>query len=308
VDPEEVEDAIRGRFLADNDAADLATTAAGWRVEGLAAGAPPDRTDVWVVQPSAVEGSVIEDPMTVQVLDYVPLADGDLALLKANGLPAPTPPLAVATQQPELGDPLTAIGYPGSVMRVADVSRLRASFKTGTVSSSQVTRNGVLGTEINAQVSSGMSGGPTVDAAGHVLGVNSFGILGEEQSFNFITDAAALRSYLEGQGVDVRVGSTPDVSAPAGDAKPAAGDALRPAAAGSSLPAWPYLAGGGAGALLLAAGGAFLLGKRASRRPATPVPFDVAPAGPVGRPVPCGHDDNARDARSRTDCGTAVLG
>ena len=228
LDPAEVEGDIRHEFLVRNDATDLEDEAQSWQVAGYEGGAP-DRTDVWVVQPSAVEGTVIDDPLTVQVLDYQPLQDGDLALLKANGLQEPTPPLAVATDAPEIGDALTAIGYPGSVMRVSDVSRLRASFKSGTVSSVQVNAKGVSDTEINAQVSAGMSGGPTIDGNGAVLGVNSFGIVGEEQSFNFITDGAALRSFLERQGVEPRVGGGDTQTVPVGDRR-----RLDPSSAGSA--------------------------------------------------------------------------
>ena len=185
VDPEGVKIYILRQFLADNDASHLEQSALGWQVTGWETSSP-DRDEVQVVQPSAVEGAVIDEPLTVQVIDYLPLADGDLALLKANGLTEATPPLTIATDPPSIGSAVTAIGYPGSVASVSDVSRLRASFKSGTVSSSQVTEHGVAGTEINADLSGGMSGGPTVDATGQVLGVNSYTV-GDGQSFNFIT-------------------------------------------------------------------------------------------------------------------------
>ena len=38
------------------------------------------------------------------------------------------------------------------------------SFKSGTASSQQVSETGVAGTEVNADLSGGMSGGPTVDS------------------------------------------------------------------------------------------------------------------------------------------------
>jgi hypothetical protein len=322
LDPEVVKGAVLRQFLARNDASDLADSAQNWRVEGTEEGSPPDRNDVWVVQPSAVDGAVIEDPLTVQVLDYLPLQDGDLALLKANGLQEPTPALAIAADAPAIGDPVTAIGYPGSVVSVTDVSRLRASFKSGTVSSSQVTDSGVAGTEINAQVSAGMSGGPTIDADGQVLGVNSFGIEGEEQSFNFITDGAALRDYLERQGVDLAVATTDVEAAPAGDTRPS-GPFAAPSGAESGLPSWSFLAGGGGLALL--AGGAFLLTRHGGGHRATVAPAFAGPAGPVAGPdatrwidrrvpvVPtgpagpaCSHGGNAPGARFCGDCGSRL--
>lgn len=339
LDPAEVEGDIRHEFLVRNDATDLEDEAQSWQVAGYEGGAP-DRTDVWVVQPSAVEGTVIDDPLTVQVLDYQPLQDGDLALLKANGLQEPTPPLAVATDAPEIGDALTAIGYPGSVMRVSDVSRLRASFKSGTVSSVQVNAKGVSDTEINAQVSAGMSGGPTIDGNGAVLGVNSFGIVGEEQSFNFITDGAALRSFLERQGVEPRVGGGDTQTVPVGDTR-----RLDPSSAGSAadsgLPGWAFGAGG-ALVLALVAGGGFVVATRRGGRRMTPAPAVAGPVpgpfpgpfpGPVatpappappsgrtertrliGQPIPqapaaagCGHTRNALGSQFCGDCGSPLV-
>jgi hypothetical protein len=49
-----------------------------------------------------------------------------------------------------------------------------------------------------------MSGGPTIDAQGRALGVNSFLIAGEQQNFNFITGTEALREYLEEHNVPLR--------------------------------------------------------------------------------------------------------
>ena len=54
---------------------------------------------------------------------------------------------------------------------------------------------------MNADISGGMSGGPTVNANGEVIGVNSFTISGEEQAFNFITDTRDLNRFLQQNGV-----------------------------------------------------------------------------------------------------------
>jgi hypothetical protein len=51
-----------------------------------------------------------------------------------------------------------------------------------------------------------MSGGPTVDSQGRVVGVNSFGIVGEPQAFNFIRPASAVASLLADKGVKNQVG------------------------------------------------------------------------------------------------------
>ncbi|MGY1793197.1 serine protease [Geodermatophilus sp. SYSU D00525] len=334
LDPAEIEGAVLREFLAQNDALHLEEEAQTWRVEGYEEGAPPDRTDVWVVQPSAVEGAVIEDPLTVQVIEHQPFEDGDLALLKANGLQEPTPPLPIATDAPQIGDPLTAIGYPDSVASVSDVHRLRASFKTGTVSSVQVSESGVSNTEINAEVSAGMSGGPTIDADGRVLGVNSFGILGEEQSFNFITDGAALRGFLERQGVEPQTGTGGPETVPAGEARPVDPTAA-PVSASSGTPGWAYGAGGAVLLLALVAGGAFVTtrgrGRRTAPAPASAGPVPPAPVATPAAPAPparsagaertrliertaprppvataCRHERNATGARFCGDCGSPL--
>jgi hypothetical protein len=316
LDPDTVEIHILRRFLAENDASHLEQDALDWQVSGWETGSP-DRGDVWVVQPSAVEGAVIDEPLTVQVLDYRPMADGDLALLKANGLAEATPPLSIAPESPTVGDSVTAIGYPASVAGHSDAARLRASFKSGTVSSTQVTEHGVAGTEINADLSGGMSGGPTVDATGQVLGVNSFGV-GDGQSFNFITDGSALRDYLEQQGLDLAVAPVDVGSEPAGDTASAPRETVT-TAADDALPSWALLAAGGALVVILAAGGAYMVARRRPMAAAAPVAYagsmGVVPgAGTPTGGVPdgastagCGHPHSAPGARFCLDCGSRLI-
>ena len=290
VDPAEGKSALLHQFLAENDALDLLGEAQStWRVEGQDQGSDPERI-VQVVQPESVEGAAITTPLTVQVADYQPAADGDLALLQANGLTDSTPALPIAEEPAEIGDEITAIGFPAAVATISDVSRLRASFKSGTVSSTQVSPNGVAGTEVNADISGGMSGGPTLDESGAVLGVNSYTITGESRNFNFITDARALRSYL--QRLDV------PVVAPVPAAEPSATSSPAKAGNDSAIPVWAYAAGGG-GLLVILVLGLLLVRRRASSAPAAgpaplpaPVPsgpaFPAPVAGPVAGPAAAG--------------------
>ena len=300
VDPAEGRAAILQQFLSDNNALDLAPEAyANWPVEGLEQGSDPARI-VQVVQPPAVEGAVIPDPITVQVVDYQPFADGDLALLKANGLPEATPALPIAEEPAAIGDPLTAIGFPDTVAAVTDVTRIRASFKSGTVSSSQVSPDGVAGTEVNAELSFGMSGGPTINDRGEVLGVNSFMTLGVARNFNFITDATALRTYLERLDVDL---APPPAATPS---PTASGDTLAaPRTAQGffeAIPVWAYAAAGVG--LVLVVG---LTAVALRRRPARAAAFApaAAPAARADTPAgePCGHQGTSFGARFCQDCG-----
>ncbi len=260
VDPAEGRTSLLETLLAQLNAPQLLPEAyANWEVEGLAEGAPIGLT-VQVVQPRQVEGTVVPDPLAARVLDFRPYDQGDLALLRLEGLQKPTPALSVANASPQVGDPLTAIGFPASVTQVVDGTRIRASFKSGTASSQQVSPGGVAGTEVNADLSPGMSGGPTTDAQGRVLGVNSFLIAGEQQNFNFITGTESLREYLEGQNVPLRETAPPAASGGS------SGSASRPV---------PFLAGGlpggnlawivGGAALLLGVATTLLLSRRRTR-------------------------------------------
>jgi serine protease Do len=201
VDPEEARKRIIQEFLDYEGAIDLANDAiSNWKVEGFDAGAPLDVV-LTIKQPS-IEGQVINDWMPVQLVDLIKSQDGDLALLRANGVNGDTPALRVASEQAESGDPVTAIGFPSSVSAVSNEMVIpNPSFKTGTVSSRQISERGVAGLEVNADISGGMSVGPTVNANGEVIGVNSFTISGEEQAFNFITDTRDLNRFLQQNGV-----------------------------------------------------------------------------------------------------------
>jgi serine protease Do len=301
VDPAEGRAAILQQFLTDNNALDLAPEAfANWPVEGLEQGSDPARI-VQVVQPAAVESAVITDPITVQVVDYQPFADGDLALLKANGLPDATPALPIAAEPAAIGDPLTAIGFPDTVAAVTDVARIRASFKSGTVSSSQVSPDGVAGTEVNADLSYGMSGGPTVNERGEVLGVNSFIALGETRNFNFITDAAALRTYLE--RLDVPLVPTSSATAPSGAIAPAS----RTDEAGffDGIPIWTYAVAGVGLALAI---GLSMMALRRRPAPASAVSPAAASAVQDDTPAgePCRHEGNPFGANFCQDCGSSL--
>lgn len=200
VDPEEGKTALIDQFLLDQDRQDLADEAeSNWAVEGKETGSPIDRI-VRVIQPTAVKGAVITTPTIAQVVDFQKFDDGDFTLLKVAGT-SKTPALTVARSHPKVGTNLTAIGFPARVDENFDPSRIRASFKSGTASSQQVGTNGISGTEVNADISPGMSGGPTVDSKGGVLGVNSYLITSTAQNFNFITDTDGLRTFLDKNNV-----------------------------------------------------------------------------------------------------------
>jgi hypothetical protein len=206
-----LETTVAEGYLTPDEAAGMVGEAyATWPVEGLDAGSEPQRI-VYAVQPKAVDGIVIEDPLAVQLVDFRPFDQGDVALLKADV--TGSIPLPVSGTDPTNGMAVTSVGFPASVQSVVDASRVRASFKTGSVSSQQISELGVPQTEINADLSGGMSGGPTVDPLGNVVGVNSYKLVGD-QAFNFITDASDLHQWLTAKGVTLTAVNVPAAPEP----------------------------------------------------------------------------------------------
>lgn len=226
LDTEGAGDRIATQFLRDNDFTDQ-------EIEDTLPSLAHDEVirEVIAFQPPGVEGAVLDnDGIVVQVVDFKVLKDGDVALLRLNNFSKETPALIVARTKPELLSRVTSIGFPASVSQVSDAYRQRASFKSGEVSSFQ-TYQGTPFTEISAAMSGGMSGGPTVNAKFEIVGVNSYGPSGESQSFNFVTDTAATRSFLISNGVAL-VSPTPSATPtppPAPDASTGTGGWLLPA-------------------------------------------------------------------------------
>jgi serine protease Do len=186
---------------------------------------------------------------------------------------------------------------------VTDATRIRASFKSGTVSSSQVSPDGVAGTEVNAELSYGMSGGPTINDRGEVLGVNSFITLGDARNFNFITDATALRTYLE--RLDVELAPTPSPSATAPGDTVAAPRTTEEGGFFEAVPVWAYAAAG-VGLVLFVGLTTMALRRRPARVPAlAPAAASAAQAGSlVGEH--CAHEGNSFGASFCQNCGRPI--
>ncbi|MCV7257431.1 trypsin-like peptidase domain-containing protein [Mycobacterium shimoidei] len=173
---------------------------ANWRVEGDLGGSPPDRS-VRAIQPNGVDDATITSPITVEVVDVKAPEAGDIALLHVPNMSKPTPGLVVAENAPKVGESVTSIGFPGDLQDIADQSQIaRSSFKTGTISSNQVMPSGVVQIEVSTELAPGMSGGPTVNKDGQVVGVNSRGLT-TQAGFNFITNTPDLRAFLTSHNV-----------------------------------------------------------------------------------------------------------
>jgi serine protease Do len=200
-DPGKGRQVIIDGYLADQKATNLTDQAyANWVVEGDQKGSPVGRS-MRAIQPNGVDGATITSLTTVQVIDSKGPDSGDVALLHLPNMNKETPGLVVAQKAPQVGEQVTSIGFPGDIQDITDQSQIaRASFKSGTVSSDQVTPSGVTQIEVSTELAPGMSGGPTVNKDGEVVGVNSNGLT-KQAGFNFITYTPDLRTFLQSHNV-----------------------------------------------------------------------------------------------------------
>jgi len=244
-----------------------------WKIEGGSKkrhnpGSKPI-TNVLVIQPN-VPGRIITTGVTAEIKDFQDSDHDDNALLKVSGQP-PLHALPVADKVPPMGTAITSAGFPGSVHDSVDPNSLPApSFKEGTISSTQVQEGGAATTETSAAQSQGMSGGPTVNSAtGEVIGLCDYGVINhstgqQEASFNFITDASTLHSFLQKNGVQLVSVAT----------------AIKP---------FPLLLVGGSsvGALiLLVAGGTLVVARRKKGTSPAAGPGDLPTPPPLITPLP----------------------
>src|SRR3546814_394113 len=140
-----------------------------------------------------------------KVIAYSP--GNDLALIQLEEGSIPTDTFYSGAVQD--GQPVTAIGYPGTVDRAQGldlqdmIEPLTPVKSSGTVSAGRSSRqfDTILHT---APMASGNSGGPLVDACGRVVGINSFGSLsdGNDAEFGFAISNREIASFLRQAGVD----------------------------------------------------------------------------------------------------------
>ncbi|NNG97913.1 S1 family peptidase [Gordonia araii] len=174
-----------------------------WPVRGAGGDGEKPTVSVKAKQASG-PNQVIREWTTLQVVASQAFRDGDNAILKINSAPGQLTALPIAKDVPKTGESITSVGFPSQVRKVSDdITLPQPSFKTGTVSSRQQNPSGVAQTEVSATLGKGMSGGPTVNAAGEVIGTNSMKTVSSDETseFGFITDNVALRLYLQNNGV-----------------------------------------------------------------------------------------------------------
>jgi rhodanese-related sulfurtransferase len=137
-----------------------------------------------------------------------PMADSgrDLALLRVKD--GVYPALALSSRDPQIGDGLHIIGFPGVVLQheLLNQSAMReASVTNGAVSGFQVDAIGQDMIQTDAPAAHGNSGGPAVGDDALLIGVLTFISLSEGgsivQGFNFLIPARDVRTFLRGTEV-----------------------------------------------------------------------------------------------------------
>ena len=96
----------------------------------------------------------------------------DFAVLWLD-LPGPHPFLPPGDPRALLpAEQVLAVGHPGILNETGDVETLRSTVTTGTVANPGAALAGVEWIQMNTDIDPGNSGGPLVNAAGQVVGVN----------------------------------------------------------------------------------------------------------------------------------------
>ena len=149
-----------------------------------------------------VSGVASSTSVPARVVGAQKFENGDAALLKVNetGLNA----IALnEDESPAINTDVVTVGFPGIVEAATDHD-LVPTFNPGTISSTKTTDGGLYSLlQLSSGMAAGMSGGPTVDADGTVVGVNSSGFDGE--TINYAVPVAALAELMADKGVPAEV-------------------------------------------------------------------------------------------------------
>ncbi|MFC4783850.1 trypsin-like peptidase domain-containing protein [Nocardioides sp. MAHUQ-72] len=161
--------------------------------------------EVGVSWGASVSGVKVQKQKPARVLAFQQFDEGDGALLKVDETDLNAIELA-DTSDVEINSGVVAIGYPAVIDSFTDPD-LTPTFDSGNVSSIKTVAHGLLSVfQLSAELSGGMSGGPTVDSEGRVIGVNSSHFVGEP--FNYAVPAERIEELLDSAGVDNTVSET----------------------------------------------------------------------------------------------------
>lgn len=184
--------------IEDLRAVDRAGSQAGARralaERATAEGAVPDRPVERIIQVERMEldgeGKPVRDTAPAEVVELVAPDDGDVAVLKVPRDHLPS--LELKADEPPVGSPVLAIGYPTPIDR-----NLEPSSRDGLLAARKALGDRPFH-EVTAPTTPRMSGGPVVDEQGRVVGVLSRDGLASATS--------TLRDLLRGKGISTDSG------------------------------------------------------------------------------------------------------
>lgn len=185
------------------EARDPAATLEWLQKNAKVEGNTPDRGPEVSLALTYGTGTKVAGKAAANVVDFRPLGKGDVALLKVDKHNLPSSELATDAEV-SIGTSVLAVGFSQSTENVTGPT-LDPTNKSGKVSKKS-TMGSAAEYEIDAAVSEGMSGGPTVALNGKVIGVNSFAPIGEPQPFNFVAPSDGLAAILASKGVKATLG------------------------------------------------------------------------------------------------------
>ncbi|MCW3766044.1 trypsin-like peptidase domain-containing protein [Paenarthrobacter sp. PAE-2] len=243
-----------------------------------------------VDQPSGIDGGLLsgKTAITAQLIAKQGFEKGDNALLRIADM-KDTPALALGAEAPKVREKVTSVGFPDLVGSTSDVERQKPSYRSGAVSSRSYSTQGVPRTEIDTDITPGMSGGPSVNEDGEVIGINSAYVARGSGQANYITDTQTLRDFLTSNGVKLAEATTASAT-PA-----AAADA--PTSTTQDAPGIPLWLTAIVAVLVLAVVGMAVLLIMNMRKQRQPAAYAQAPAGPPAAipPTPWMQNPNHPD-------------
>ncbi|WP_420178609.1 S1 family peptidase [Paenarthrobacter sp. TA1.8] len=223
-------------------------------------------------QPSGIDGGVLsgKTAITAQLIAKQGFEKGDNALLRIADM-KDTPALSIGSEAPKVREKVTSIGFPDLVGSTSDVERQKPSYRSGAVSSRSYSTQGVPRTEIDTDITPGMSGGPSMNEEGQVIGINSAYVYQGAGQANYITDTQTLRDFLTANGVKLVESASQSATPAAAIENPTA-----VTSSGPEIPLWMIVTVVGL-VLALAVMAVFL--SRAMRKQPRTAPAAALPAG-----------------------------